>query len=86
VSPPYISNIEHGKQAMSITILSGLSDVLEVSADWLLKDKPNETAEITIEKITEVLIDCSPEEKDAIMKIVKEVKTTLRSIMPTPIE
>ncbi len=86
VSPPYISNIEQGKQAMSITVLRGISDILGISADWLLKNKPNETTEITIEKITEVLADCSPEEKEAILRIIKDVKTTLRRMMPTPIE
>lgn len=86
VSPPYISNIEQGKQAMRITVLSGISDVLGVSADWLLKNKPNEIAEITIDKMTELLADCSPEEKEAILRIIKDVKTTLRHMMPTPTE
>ncbi len=71
---------------MRITVLSGISDVLGVSADWLLKNKPNEIAEITIDKMTELLADCSPEEKEAILRIIKDVKTTLRHMMPTPTE
>ena len=38
LTPPYISNIETGKQNMSITALAKISDVLEVSADWLLRN------------------------------------------------
>lgn len=38
LSSRYISNLETGKQNMSITALAKISDVLEVSADWILRN------------------------------------------------
>lgn len=82
VSPPYISNIEKGKQAMSITVLIGISNALNVSADWLLRNQTKEAGVITMQEVIDVLEDCSPMEKETILKLAFDVKTALRRMNP----
>ena len=53
LTPPYISNIETGKQNMSITALAKISDVLEVSADWLLRNNTADALAITVNEVVE---------------------------------
>ena len=63
LTPPYISNIETGKQNMSITALAKISDVLEVSADWLLRNNTADALAITADELHELLEDCTPAER-----------------------
>lgn len=65
LTPPYISNIETGKQNMSITALAKISDVLEVSADWLLRNNTADALAITADELHELLEDCTPAERMA---------------------
>lgn len=65
LTPPYISNIETGKQNMSITALAKISDVLEVSADWLLRNNTADALAITADELRELLADCTPAERMA---------------------
>ena len=39
LSDAYISKIEMGKNAMTVTVLAKLSDALGVSTDWLLRNQ-----------------------------------------------
>ena len=45
-SPPYVSNIEMGKQNMSIIVLYKIVKALDVSADWILAHDTPETVAI----------------------------------------
>lgn len=80
VSTPYISNIEQGKQAMSVMTLNGICEALEISADWVLRNRSPESQRITDEEITRMLMDCTPAEKQAILKLIPSVKEALRSV------
>lgn len=80
VSPPYISNIEQGKQTMSITTLSSICEALEISADWLLRNRSPQSQRITDVEIEQLLLECTPEEKQAILKLIPEIRDALRSV------
>ena len=77
-TPPYVSNIEMGKQNMSIIVLYKIVKALDVSADWILAHDTPETAAITLDSVTKELEDCTPEERQAIIRMIQNLKTTLR--------
>ena len=79
LSSRYISNLETGKQNMSITALAKISDVLEVSADWILRNNTRDALEITADEFRELLADCSPAERMGIMRVAQETKRALKS-------
>lgn len=70
VSPHFLSNIEQGKQTMSVITLSAICEVLDVSADWILRDCTPESRKITDLALAEKLSRYSPEEKIAMLKLV----------------
>lgn len=80
VSTPYISNIEQGKQAMSITILIGICETLNVSADWILGNSFPESNRIIDEEISNMLHDCSSAERRAILKLIRGAKEAFSGI------
>lgn len=80
VSDGYISKVELGKNAMTVTVLVKLSDALNVSADWLLRNKTREAQEYTIAELEEVFTDCEPSELQALLNMLQQMKTTIRSI------
>ena len=79
LSSRYISNLETGKQNMSITALAKISDVLEVSADWILRNNTRDALEITADELRDLLADCSPAERMGIMRVAQETKKALKS-------
>ena len=78
LSLPHISAIELGKKAMKLETLVRVAEALEVSTDYLLR--PNSPAVNTIypKEFEEVLGDCSPDEVESIVKVAKEIKSSLR--------
>ena len=78
VSVPYISHIEQGKQAMSVTTLSGICNLLEVSADWVIRNKSPESRRIVDDEILHLLAECSVDERTAILKMVKCMRDALK--------
>jgi transcriptional regulator with XRE-family HTH domain len=79
LTPPYISHIETGKQVMSVRVLAKLSDVLGVSADWILRNNTTDALAITHDEISELLSDCTPTERSAILRMITELKRTLHN-------
>lgn len=77
VSVPYISHIELGKQAMSVTTLSMLCAELDVSADWLLNGTEGQIANHD-ETMKGLLSDCTPAERNAIIKVISVMKASMR--------
>lgn len=77
-SAPFVSNIEQGKQTMSITTLSAICEALDISADWVLRDTTPEGRKITDDEITRILSDCTPAEKSAMLKLLYNLKELLR--------
>lgn len=79
VSLPQISDIENGKSNMLLSTFIRILNGLQVSADEIIRpDTPNVKV-LYEQEYAKVLSDCTPAEIEAIMKIVKEVKQTLRS-------
>lgn len=86
ISTSFLSNIETGRQTMNIKTLIDLTDVLNISADWLLgnsTDSANHAAALEIEK---ELSSCTPKERDAILQLILLMKKTINSLRPEPDE
>lgn len=78
ISPPYVSNIETGKHIMKITTLIKLTEALEVSNDWILRNATRESNEYTSTEFDQVMGDCSPTEKANLMRMLINLKESLR--------
>ena len=63
---------------MKLITFMRIAEALQVSADVLLRMDIPEVNDIYQGEFTELLNDCTPNEIDAILKIVKEVKFTIR--------
>lgn len=79
VSLPHISDIELGKKKMSILTFSRLISVLKVSADAILRSDVPTVNSLYQNEFSQLLSDCSPAEAESILKIVQEVKSSLRN-------
>jgi len=77
ISLPHISDIELGKTKMLLPTFIRIAEALQVSADMLLRPDIPQVNSIYQNEFSEVLGDCTPDEIDAILKIVKELKATL---------
>ena len=78
LSAPFVSNIEQGKQTMNILTLCAICDALDVSADWILRDSTPAARRIADSELEQLLADCTPREKRAIINIAKEIKKFMR--------
>ena len=78
VTPTYISNLEQGKNTMSILVFQKITEALNVSADWLLRANTPELAQISDAEITALLEDCDAEEREMLTKTLIHVKAALR--------
>lgn len=77
--PTYVSQIENGKANMSIDVFIRLTEALQVSADWLLRSEVPSVTQLQNNEVTALISDCSPSERKAIIKMIKELKIALRS-------
>ena len=78
LSPQSISNLENGKAKMSIESFVSILSVLQVSADEILGlNLPEHDKNIA--ELQELLFDCTPKEAEAILKMGKQLKETLRA-------
>lgn len=79
ISMSFLSNIENGRQSMNLRVLIAISDALNVSADWLIRDIPNSASRIA-EEIESELTSCTPKEREAILQLVQLMKKSLQSL------
>ena len=77
ISLPHISNIEKGKTSMKLETFIRIIEALQVSADSLLRPDVPEVRSLYQSEFDELLADCSPKELDSILKIVRELKSTM---------
>ena len=77
VSPIHISNIEMGKKDFSISILIKIAETLQVSTDQILRADTPEIQRIYAVELEELLRDCSPSEKNAILDMARIMKNAL---------
>lgn len=78
ITPSYVSNMELGKNNFTVDKLIKLTEVLSVSADWLLRSNTPESKVFIDQDITEILKDCSAAERTALLKILISSKATIR--------
>ena len=79
ISLPHISEIEHGKTKMLLATFIRVAEALQVSADVLLRPDIPEVKNLYESEFSDLLADCSPAEIDAILKVVKELKTAFQT-------
>jgi len=79
ISPSNLSDIELGKSKMWLTTFVRIVEALQVSADVILRPDTPEVNELYQKEYAELLSDCSPSEIESIIKIVKQVKSTLHT-------
>ena len=79
VSLPHISDIELGKKEMLLTTFCRIVEALQVSADEILRPDVPEVNSLYQKEYAQLLADCTPSEIEAIMKISKEVKASLKA-------
>ena len=79
ISLPHMSEIENGKTKLKLSTFVYLAEALQVSADSLLRLNVPEVNEIYQGEFNEIIADCSPAEIESLIKIVAEIKATMRS-------
>ena len=78
ISAAHLSAIELGKTHFSILIFSRIAETLQISADALLQLDTPALTQIKAYELEELFLDCSMEEKKAILDMAAETKKILR--------
>ncbi|MGM9601558.1 MAG: helix-turn-helix domain-containing protein [Faecousia sp.] len=78
LSLPQIGAIELGKTRMLLGSFIRIAEALQVSTDTLLRPDIPQVNHLYQAEFEELLGDCSPDEIESILKIVKEVKVATR--------
>ncbi len=78
ISVPHMSEVENGKTKLRLSTFLYITEALQVSADVLLRPDIPEVNGIYQGEFKDLLADCSPAEIDSILKIVKELKNSMR--------
>ena len=79
MAPSNISEIESGKTSIKLTTFCRLVEVLQVSADDVLRANVPAGRQSCKQEYVALLEDCTPEEIDTINGFVRNLKATLRS-------
>lgn len=79
IHAPNISELENGKTQMQLLTFIRIVEALQVSADEVLRANVPSVNEIYQAECIELLRDCTPSEMEAIKKIIREFKISLRS-------
>lgn len=79
VSEPYMSDIELGKKKMNVLTFCRIVETLNMSADSILRPNVPVVNQIYQQEFADLLKDCTPQEIESILKIVKEIKASLHS-------
>lgn len=79
ISLPHISDIELGKTMMKLATFIRIAEALQVSADVLLRPDVPAVNSIYQNEFADVLKECTPTEIDSILKIVKELISTMHA-------
>lgn len=74
-----ISDIELGKTKMWLATFVKIVEALQVSADSILRADVPEVNDLYQKEYAQLLVDCTPSEIEAIMKISREVKASLHA-------
>lgn len=78
ITPSYVSNMELGKNNFTVDKLIKLTEILGVSADWLLRSNIHESKVFIDQDIAELLKDCDAAERTALLQILISSKASIR--------
>ena len=78
ISPQHMCDIENGKKACRIDILINIIEALNVSADYLLSTNVQGGGKFYTEEMESFLKDCTTQEKDAYLEIIKKIQDTFK--------
>ena len=78
ITPSYVSNLELGKNNFTVDKLIKLTEILGVSADWLLRSNIPESKAFIDQDIAELLKDCDAAERTALLQILISSKASIR--------
>ena len=79
LSLPRISYVEQGKVRMRVDTFARIAEALQSSADELLRLNVPRGQAFGKSEFEDVLDDCTPDEIEAILRIVRELKDTMRA-------
>ena len=79
MAPSNISEIESGKTSIKLMTFCRIVEVLQVSADDVLRANVPAGRQSCQQEYSALLADCTPEEIDTINGFVRNLKATLRS-------
>ena len=74
----HISHIETGKTKLSVKCLLDIANALQVSVDELVCGYVSSSSVIVDREISNLMEDCSPQEKQIILETIKALKESLR--------
>lgn len=78
LSPPVISSLENGRSKIWLVTFAKICEALQVSANDILRlDTPAAINDYP-QEFTALIADCNSSEIESILKIAKEVKTSIR--------
>ena len=78
ISATFLSYIENGSKAMSMDTFVEIANMLNTTADDLLKDSLNNTTIISNNALTELMSDCSTFEERVLIDVLISIKQSLR--------
>ena len=78
ISLPHISEIELGKCKMNIITFRQITEALQVSADSILRSDVPEVKNIYKKEFSELFDDCTPQELEVLLNLLKTVKANMR--------
>ena len=77
-SVQHISHIETGKTKLSVKCLLDIANALQVSVDELVCGYVSSSSVIVDREISNLMEDCSPQEKQIILETIKALQDSLR--------
>jgi len=78
LSAAYISYIECGTKSLSIDALVAIANVLNATADEILRDSLENTVRVSNHEFARILSDCSEYEKKVLYDVIVATKGSLR--------
>jgi len=77
ISPSHMSDIENGKTNIGLDIFMHLTEILQVSADWLLQTNIPPVNMMLNNETNNLLADCTASEIQTLLKIMNEIKLAI---------
>jgi len=79
IEPSNISHIERAATKLSLPTMINIANSLGVTLDEIAYGSLVKNSHISVRMINEILSDCSPEELNALAKVIKTTKDVLRN-------